>query len=297
MAPMKQKIYRHPIVVRLTHWVSALALFVLAMSGMQIFNAHPALYASDASTFQSPVLSITGSADMDSPEGWVQVGGRRFYTTHVLGYGPDGQGVETVRAFPSWATIPAYQDLADGRRWHLFFAWVFVICAVLYARWAFDLRPTLADLRALPAALKAHLLPWRVKPRAHLNPMQKLSYFGVVFIVAPIIILSGLALGPSVDSWAPWLPAMFGGRQFARIWHFGGMIALMAFFVVHISMVALTGVWNNLRSMITGWFVVEPELAFSTASVSAPASAAPPVAETPPNDEPPPTPPTEEGSS
>lgn len=257
--PMKQKIYRHPIIVRLTHWTSALALFVLAMSGMQIFNAHPALYASDASNFQSPLLSISGSVDTDAPEGWVQLGSRRLYTTHILGYGPNGMGGEGVRAFPSWATIPAYQDLADGRRWHLFFAWIFVICALLYARSAFDLRPTLADLRALPAALKAHLLPWRVKPRAHLNPMQKLTYFGVVFVVAPIIILSGLALGPSVDSWAPWLPALFGGRQFARIWHFGGMIALMAFFVIHIAMVALTGVWNNLRSMITGWFVVESE--------------------------------------
>ncbi|MFI5389570.1 MAG: cytochrome b/b6 domain-containing protein [Candidatus Eremiobacterales bacterium] len=283
---MKQRIYRHPVVVRLTHWLSALALFVLAMSGMQIFNAHPALYASDASTFQSPVLSISGSADMDHPAGWVQMGSSRFYTTHILGYGPDGQGGEAVRAFPSWATIPAYQDLADGRRWHLFFAWIFVICALLYARWAFDLRPTLADLRALPAALKAHLLPWRVKPRAHLNPMQKLSYFGVVFVVAPVIILSGLSLGPSVDSWAPWLPALFGGRQFARIWHFGGMIALMGFFVVHLSMVALTGVWNNVRSMITGWFVVEPELAFSTTAVNTSPVSTPPF-EAPPVDAPP----------
>lgn len=256
---MKQRIYRHPIAVRLAHWVGALALVILAMSGMQIFNAHPSLYASDASDFQRPVLSISGSLDADPPQGWVQVGMRRFYTTHVLGYGPDGEGGETVRAFPSWATIPAYQDLADGRRWHLFSAWIFVICALVYARWAFGLRPSLADLRALPAALKAHLLPWRVKPRAHLNPMQKLTYFGVVFIVVPIVVLSGLALGPSVDSWAPWLPALFGGRQFARIWHFGGMLALMAFFLIHLVMVALTGVWNNLRSMITGWFAVEPE--------------------------------------
>jgi thiosulfate reductase cytochrome b subunit len=89
--------------------------------------------------------------------------------------------------------------------------------------------------------------------------MQKLSYFGVVFVLSPVVILSGLALAPSVDAWAPWLPAMFGGRQFARIWHFGGMIALIGFFGVHLVMVALTGVWNNVRSMITGWFVVDSE--------------------------------------
>jgi thiosulfate reductase cytochrome b subunit len=256
---MKQRIYRHPLAVRLTHWLTALALVILAMSGMQIFNAHPALYASDASKFTSPVLSIEGMESMDGPEGWLQIGSKRVFTTHVLGYGPNGEGSESIRAFPSWATIPAYQDLADGRRWHLFFAWVFVICALVYARWAFALRPTLADLKALPAALKSHLLPWRVKAQAHLNPMQKITYFGVVFVVAPIVILSGLALGPSVDAWAPWLPALFGGRQFARIWHFGGMIALILFFGIHIVMVALTGVWNNLRSMITGWLVVEQE--------------------------------------
>src|SRR5579863_4343111 len=147
---MKQRIYRHPIAVRLTHSISALALVVLAMSGMQIFNAHPALYASDASNFQNPVLSITGDPDADPPQGWVQIGMRRFYTTNVLGYGPDGQGGETVRAFPSWATIPAYQDLADGRRWHLFFAWIFVLCALVYARWAWKLLPSISDLRALP---------------------------------------------------------------------------------------------------------------------------------------------------
>ena len=258
---MRKRIYRHPLAVRITHWVTALALVILAMSGMQIFNAHPALYASDASKFQSPVLAIQGMESMDGPEGWLQIGSRRIFTTHVLGYGPNGEGGESIRAFPSWATIPAYQDLADGRRWHIFFAWVFGLCALVYARWALQLLPSKMDLRALPGALKAHLLPWRVKAQAALNPMQKVTYFVVVFVIAPIVILSGLSLGPSVDAWAPWLPALFGGRQFARIWHFAAMIALMGFFVIHLTMVALTGVWNNLRSMISGWLVVDTEAA------------------------------------
>jgi thiosulfate reductase cytochrome b subunit len=249
------KIYRHSLAVRVTHWLSALALGVLAMSGMQIFNAHPALYASDASNFSRPVLKIgaeESSAGM--PIGYVQIGAVRTKTTHVLGYGPDGMGGETARAFPSWATIPAYQDLADGRRWHIFFAWIFGICALIYARWALRLIPTREDLRALPRTLKEHLAPWKLAHTSELNPLQKISYFGIVFVVAPIVILSGLALAPSVDAWAPWLPQLFGGRQFARIWHFGGMIALIGFFVGHLVMVALTGLVNNLRSMITGWF-------------------------------------------
>jgi thiosulfate reductase cytochrome b subunit len=252
------RVYRHPLPVRVTHWVSALALGVLAMSGMQIFNAHPALYASDASQFNRPIVKFSADQNPDGTSiGYVAIGSLRVNTTGVFGYGPDGMGGESARAFPSWATIPAYQDLADGRRWHIFFAWVLVICAVVYAYWAFRLRPTRADIRELPQTLKKHLLPWKLPPTAELNPLQKLTYFGIIFILVPIVVLSGLALSPSVDAWAHWLPQIFGGRQFARVWHFGGMIALIGFFGVHLTMVALTGLVNNLRSMITGWFVVK----------------------------------------
>jgi thiosulfate reductase cytochrome b subunit len=252
------RVYRHPLLVRVTHWVTALALIVLAMSGMQIFNAHPALYASDASQFNHPIFSIQAALSPTAQDvGYVQIGPWRINTTGVLGFGPDGMGGMSPRAFPAWATIPTYQDLADGRRWHIFFAWIFGLCALVYARWAIALLPTRADVRDLPRALREHLVPWRVAASAKLNPLQKFSYFGIVFIVAPIVIVSGMALSPAIDAHAHWLTQMFGGRQFARIWHFGAMLALMAFFVVHLIMVALTGLVNNLRSMITGWLVVE----------------------------------------
>lgn len=254
------KLYRHPLAVRITHWVSALALGVLAMSGMQIFNAHPALYASDASRFASPVVKFGAEETPGGvPIGYVKIGSLRVNTTHVFGFGPDGMGGEAPRAFPSWSTIPAYQDLASGRRWHIFFAWVLVISAAIYGYWALRLRPTRADIRLLPHALKQHLIPWKLPQGSDENPLQKFSYFGIVFVVAPVVILSGLALSPAVDAWVPWLPQVFGGRQFARMWHFGAMIALMGFFAVHLMMVALTGLWNNLRSMITGWYAVRSE--------------------------------------
>lgn len=251
------RIYRNPLVVRLTHWLSALALLVLTMSGMQIFNAHAALYASDASDFAHPAFAISGGMDSNGdPHGFVQFGSKRVNTTHLLGWGADGFGNEGPRAFPAWATMPARQDLANGRRWHLAFAWIFVLCGLSFAPWALRLWPSRADIRALPHALRTHLLPWKVAPSAQQNPLQKLTYFGLVFIVVPIAMLSGLALSPTVDSWAHFLPAMFGGRQFARIWHFGAMFTIIAFFAAHIVMVALTGLVNNMRSMITGWLVV-----------------------------------------
>jgi len=256
---MKRSVYRHPLAVRITHWVVFLSIVVLAMSGMQIFNAHPALYASDASVFRRPVLAINAALDprTGQPVGYVQIGEHRIVTTHVLGYASDGLGGEAPRAFPGWATIPGYQDLADGRRWHFLFAWIFGLCAIVYAGWAFQLLPKASDLKAIPATLKQHLVPWRVPAHASYNPLQKITYFGLVFVVAPLVILTGLALSPAVDAHAHWLPALFGGRQFARIWHFAAMLAFIAFFIAHVAMVALTGFWNNLRSMITGWFDVE----------------------------------------
>ena len=255
---MKERVYRHPLAVRITHWVVALALLVLTMSGLQIFMAHPALYASDASTFQKPWLSIYADADAaGQPVGRLQVGSHVITTTHVLGWTSDGLGSEGSRAFPDWATIPAYRDLADGRRWHLFFAWVLIACALVYASWGLRLIPKGRELRELPEALKKHILPWRVKAESSYNPLQKTAYFALVFGLVPLAIISGLALGPSVDSWAPWLPALLGGRQFARIWHFIAMFGIIGFFVGHVLMVTVTGLWNNLRAMITGWFVSE----------------------------------------
>jgi thiosulfate reductase cytochrome b subunit len=253
-----ERVYRHPLAVRATHWLAALALIVLAMSGMQIFNAHPALYASDASNFSHPVFAI-GSSDVagGGAVGYVQFGPWRVNTTGVFGVGLDGLGGVAQRAFPSWLTIPAYQDLADGRRWHIFFAWIFVLCALVYARFGLKLWPSRADFRELPRAVREHVIPWRVAAAARLNPLQKLSYFAIVFIVAPIVILSGLALSPAIDAHVHWLTQLFGGRQFARLWHFAGMLVLAAFFAVHLVMVALTGLVNNVRSMITGWFEVK----------------------------------------
>ncbi len=50
----REIIYRHAGAVRLTHWINALVLLVLLMSGLQIFNAHSALYFGSKSVFDDP---------------------------------------------------------------------------------------------------------------------------------------------------------------------------------------------------------------------------------------------------
>ena len=54
-----QKIYRHSLPVSLGHWCNAIAVVILIMSGLQIFNAHPALYWGDRSDRAQSLLSIS----------------------------------------------------------------------------------------------------------------------------------------------------------------------------------------------------------------------------------------------
>lgn len=91
--------------------------------------------------------------------------------------------------------------------------------------------------------------------------LQKLAYAGVLFLALPLMIVTGLAMAPGMDASWPWLTEAFGGRQSARSVHFIAAFALVGFFVVHIMMVLLSGPFNQVRAMVTGWFRLpaEPE--------------------------------------
>jgi thiosulfate reductase cytochrome b subunit len=91
------------------------------------------------------------------------------------------------------------------------------------------------------------------------NVLQKLAYCGVLFVLLPLVIFTGLAMSPALNAGLPFLPDLFGGRQSARSLHFLAMCGLIAFFVVHIAMVLLAGPVNEVRSMITGWYRLPKE--------------------------------------
>ena len=256
MTPLRL-LYRHPLAIRLSHWLNAAAMAVLLMSGLQIFNAHPALYFGKTSDFDHPAFAI--AADGQTPDhGYVQAFGGRLGTTGVLGVSNvDGQPTE--RAFPAWATVPSDQDLASGRRWHFLFARIFVVNGLVYLAYGLGsgqlrrrLIPTGPELRAIPASLREHLT-LRFPREPKYNPIQKLTYLVVVLGLLPLQILAGLAMSPGFDAFAPWLLEAFGGRQSARTVHFIAATLLVAFVLVHLAMVLLSGPFNQLRGMITGW--------------------------------------------
>jgi len=258
-------IYRQFAWTRITHWVWAVSLFFLLLTGLQIFNAHPALYIGDQSgfQFQNHVLFIGQQRIGEEWRGYTEILGVKFDTDGVLGRsGSTGQ--PRYVAFPGWATIPSFHDLATGRVIHFFFAWllsgallVWLIASLVNGHFR-ELVPTLSDLRKLPRDIAEHAR-LRFHHAGRYNTLQKLTYAIVLFVFFPLMILTGLAMSPSVDALLPFLPDVLGGRQTARTIHFVVMALLVLFFVVHIAMVLAAGPLNELRSIVTGWYRIDPE--------------------------------------
>lgn len=227
-------IYRHKVATRVWHWVNAVAIFILIGSGLGISNAHPRLY-------------------------WGRYGANF-----------DAAWLELPR-FASWLTIPAGYNLAMSRRWHLFFGVVLAFGLLAFMAVSLFNRHFSRDLRVRKAELApAHLvedvrehLAFRFhdakRPGAY-NTLQKLSYVATIFILLPLLVITGIALSPGMNAGWPWVLDVFGGRQSARSIHFIAMAGLTLFVVVHLVLVILAGVGNELRSIITGrWRVPEAD--------------------------------------
>jgi Ni/Fe-hydrogenase b-type cytochrome subunit len=255
---MSSLVYRHNRITRLTHWVNALALLILLMSGLQIFNAYPHLHWGSKAEPDEPFFSIYATNEDGEIRGYTQFYGWRVETTGFFGVQSTEMG-PFPRAFPSWLTIPGYFWLAGGRRWHFFFAWVLVLNGLLYVFYNLlsgHLRKFLLTPKDIPKLFPMILYYLRIRRESpqegNYNPLQKMAYTGVFFVLTPLIIVSGLAMSPQMDVAFNWLPAIFGGRQSARSFHFLSTWLFVFFTFGHIFMVLTTGFINNMRSIITG---------------------------------------------
>lgn len=266
-APSSYIYYRHRLPVRIMHWINVLALSILFMSGLNIFSAHPALYWGKSSyTGRAPIFQIGSAEDADKITGVTSIFGHEFQTTGLLGASRDADGDLAARTFPSWLTVPSGRWLSLAREWHFLFAWIFVINGLCYVAYSIvsrhlarDLTPTGADWRSIGRSILDHIRFRHAMgdDSKHYNILQKLAYLSVIFILLPLVILMGFAMSPGLDALVPGWVDLFGGRQSARTIHFIVAWLLVAFVLVHVFEVIITGLWNNLRSMITGRYRVD----------------------------------------
>ena len=255
-------VLRHRLSTRLWHWLNLVTLAVMLMSGLMIFNAHPRLYWGQYGANADHAWLEIGSTEKT---GFVSAGPLRVETTGLLGRWTDGDGNVQRRAFPGWITIPSRYNLADARLWHLAFAWVLALSLLAYMIISLWNRHFQRDLTISRAEIRLSHLWHDIKQHARLrfptgaaalryNILQKLAYASVLFVLLPLIIFTGLALSPAMDSGWQWLLDIFGGRQSARSLHFIAMVGLVGFFIVHIAMVVLAGPINETRSMLSGYY-------------------------------------------
>ena len=256
-------VLRHRWPLRLMHWINLACMLAMVGSGLQILNAHPALYWGEASNFAAPLAStktITRSGEM---RGITQIGKSSFDTTGVLGATNNPNGIRVRAVAPSWAMIPGSRNLAAGRRWHLFFAWAWVVNGAVYLLWSLgsrhlqrDLAMQRRDWRDIPKSIANHLRFRHPKGEAALryNALQKLAYLGVIFVLTPMIVLTGLSMSPQLDPVMGGFMELVGGRQSARTVHFIAMSLFVLFAIVHVLMVVFAGPINEMRSMLTGRF-------------------------------------------
>ena len=226
------KARRHSAVVRITHWITMLCFFALLLTGIEILISHPRFYWGETGNVLSPSLF-----DLPIPASRGQV---------KTGYGyvlPDQNG---------WS-----------RSLHFQAGWAMVLTGLVYAAFGFltghfrkNLLPSRTDL-SWPVLSKAIADQLRFKRPSEAeawsyNVLQRLAYLGVIFVLFPLIIWTGLAMSPAVASALPFTVTAFGGQQSARTIHFFVTLSLVLFLLVHVMMVILAGFRNRMRAMITG---------------------------------------------
>ena len=218
-----REVYRHPALVRATHWLNAAAFLLLIPSGMLIFWANPELYWGETGYFGEP----------------------------------------------AWLRVPIAPNMLGsmiGRTFHFFAAWILVLSGTVYCMWGAITRhfqrkmlPTREQLslRHLLREVIQHALFRRATGEAalHYNALQKIAYVVVVFIFIPLMVLSGLTMSPGFTAAVPELFWLWG-RQTARSVHFITACGLVLFLLVHVFEVFVAGVRNEIRSMVTGRYIV-----------------------------------------
>src|SRR6185312_10276004 len=230
-----------PAWLRAAHWINVFFIGLLARSGIQILASYPRLYWNDDSTPGHEWLKFTRRKEPRD----------RLWTS-----------LEDEQSVTSLLAQPGGNNLGLGRHFHFFSVVFWVLSGIIYVVLLFAtgewqrLIPTSWSI--VPDALHTFVeyATFHVPPASAFHPydpLQQLTYAAVVFLLGPFLILSGAAQSPGIEARFPWYPNLFGGRQAARSLHFLGLLAVIAFTIVHTVMVIVTGLGKNLGDIVLGY--------------------------------------------
>jgi thiosulfate reductase cytochrome b subunit len=233
--------------VRFCHWIAAVAIVTLGVTGYVILMAHPRLYWGETGNGLTPALLELPISRNHQHGGWQD-------------HEPILDGNPSVVSANQ--TYDIFNQNSWGRSLHFLSAWGVVAVGLAYAFLGFTtghfrshLWPRLADLapQNVMADVVRHLR--RQVPAATGGPdyglLQKCAYSFVVFVALPLAVLTGLAMSPRVAAAVPVL-GFFGGFQSARTLHFAAFVVLVLFAVAHVVMVLATGFSRHMRGMTIG---------------------------------------------
>lgn len=126
-----------------------------------------------------------------------------------------------------------------GRYLHFLSAWIAVLTGVFYVLGGMRSRHFTNDL-------------FRPRYPAKYSVVQRMTYSGVVFVLFPLMIWTGLAMSPAIISVMPILVTSVGGQQSARTIHFVAASALVLFVIGHVVMVIFAGFGRHVSAMVLG---------------------------------------------
>lgn len=228
--------------LRLAHYVNFLFLVLLARAGISILMDHPRLYWNDDCTPGTEWLRFT---PIDVPR-------NRVWTAK-----------DDARYISPWLGLPGYRHTVGvARHWHLSSAMLWVVNGAIFialllgtSEWR-RLVPTTWTVVPDAWAVFVHYITLHIPPEpdplVRYNGLQQLSYFGVVFLMAPLSIMTGLAMSPAIDNRFRWYPRLFGGRQAARSIHYLLLVGYTLFLIAHVTMVAIVDPLRNMNDIVFG---------------------------------------------
>lgn len=234
----------YPWWLRITHWFNFFFLVLLFRSGYEIIMTHPKFYWSD---------------DAAPGDEWLRVGDEERsagFDKEAID-GDDLWAAEDEIDPPSpLVSLPGRDAVGMGRHWHFWGALGWAICGMLYVAALFvsgewtRLVPTSLDVFPRAASVLSTYAQLQIPDAAGYNALQQLAYFGVVFLLSPITILTGIFQAPAFRAH---LPDWFGrNRQINRSLHLLCFVGFNVFLFGHVALVAAHGFWSEMGKIVLG---------------------------------------------